>query len=106
MALGWLRASHRKLSDSSTELVPAHPHDEAVPLTPGEPVKLAIEIWPIGNSIKDGETLRLVISGSDIYRFDTGAPEMGHVANNKGAHRILTGDAHASYLALPALPES
>jgi predicted acyl esterase len=47
IAQGWLRASHRKLdAKRSLPYRPFHTHDEALPLKPGEPAELDIEIWP------------------------------------------------------------
>lgn len=38
MAMGWLRASHRETDPELSEPYrPWHPHQRAVPLTPGEP---------------------------------------------------------------------
>jgi predicted acyl esterase len=66
---GWLRASHRKLDPTlSKPYRPYHPHDEAQPLTPGEPVELDIEIWPTSIVAPAGYRLAINIRGSD-YRY-------------------------------------
>lgn len=100
-ALGWLRASHRQLTETATELAPKHSHAQREPLIPGDFVKIDVEIWPTGTLIRKGEALRLVICGRDIYRFDTGAPEMRHAADNRGVNRIASGPERRSYLTLP-----
>jgi predicted acyl esterase len=66
---GWLRASHRKLDpDLSTDYRPYHTHDELQPLTPGEPVDLAVEIVPTSLVIPAGYSIALTIQGHD-YEF-------------------------------------
>jgi predicted acyl esterase len=66
IALGWLRASQRK-TDVAKSLPhrPCHPHDEAWPLVPGEPVELLIEILPTSIVVPPGYRLALNIRGRD-----------------------------------------
>lgn len=65
---GWLRASHRKLDAAlSTPYRPYHTHDERQMLRPGEPVDLAIEIWPTSIVIPPGCRIGLSVRGCD-YR--------------------------------------
>jgi predicted acyl esterase len=71
IGLGWLRASHRKLDPARTlPYRPFHTHDEAQPLTPGEPVELDIEIWPTCLVIPAGCRIALMLRGRD---YDNGA---------------------------------
>lgn len=126
LALGWLRASQRKL-DAARSLPhrPLHVHDEIQPLTPGEPVALDIEIWPTSIVFEPGSRLVLEIAGQDYAK---GGP-LGHGAadpNAKptpfihflhddaqdrpdsrfaGTHTVHTGGERDSYLLLPVLPE-
>jgi predicted acyl esterase len=73
IAQGWLRASHRKLdAKRSLPYRPFHTHDEAQPLTPGEPVELDIEIWPTCVVVPAGYSVALTIRGKD-YEYG-GAP--------------------------------
>jgi predicted acyl esterase len=73
IAQGWLRASHRKLDlTRSLPYRPFHAHDEAQPLTPGEPVELDIEIWPTCIVVPTGYSVALTIRGKD-YEYG-GAP--------------------------------
>ena len=66
IALGWLRASQRKLdAERSLPHRPFHPHDEAWPLTPGEPVELLIEVWPTCIVVPPGYRLALNVRGKD-----------------------------------------
>jgi predicted acyl esterase len=70
VALGWLRASHRKLDPARTlPYRPYHCHDEAWLMTPGEPVELEIEIWPTSIVVPPGYRLGLSVRGND-YRYD------------------------------------
>jgi hypothetical protein len=75
IALGWLRASHRKLDQAkSLSYRPYHTHDELQPLAPGEPVVLDIEILPTSIVIPAGYTLALNIRGCD---YDHGLGDVG-----------------------------
>jgi hypothetical protein len=70
LAIGWLRASHRKLDPKkSLPYRPWHTHDEIRPLTPGEPVELDIEIWPTSIVVPPGYRLALTVRGKD-YEVD------------------------------------
>jgi uncharacterized protein len=70
IAMGWLRASHRKLdATKSKPYRPWHTHDEKWPLKPGEPVEVDVEIWPTSIVIPPGYRLALNIRGSD-YEVD------------------------------------
>lgn len=66
IALGWLRASHRKLDPGkSLPYRPWHAHDEEQPLQPGVPVELDVEIWPTCIVIPAGYKLALAVRGRD-----------------------------------------
>ncbi|MDB5903368.1 MAG: xaa-pro dipeptidyl-peptidase peptidase family s15 [Betaproteobacteria bacterium] len=70
VALGWLRASHRKLDPAqSLPYRPIHTHDEKMPLTPGVPVELDIEVWPTSIVVPPGYRLGLSVRGRD-YEYD------------------------------------
>jgi predicted acyl esterase len=65
-AYGWLRASHRKLDPArSTPYRPYHTHDEIQKLTPGEPVRVEIEIWPTSIVFPVGHRLVLEVGSHD-----------------------------------------
>jgi predicted acyl esterase len=75
IALGWLRASHRKLDPArSLPYRPYHTHDEAWPLKPREPVELDIEIWPTSIVVQPGYRLVLNVRGRD---YDHGLGDVG-----------------------------
>jgi predicted acyl esterase len=66
IALGWLRASHRKLDPNlSLPYRPYHAHDEKWPLKPGEIVELDVEIWPFCIVIPAGYHMALTVRGKD-----------------------------------------
>jgi predicted acyl esterase len=70
VAMGWLRASHRKLDpEKSRPYRPWHTHDEEWPLTPGEPVEVDVEIWPTSIVVPPGYRLALNVRGKD-YEVD------------------------------------
>jgi uncharacterized protein len=75
IAQGWLRASHRKLDETlSRPHRPYHSHDEIQLLRPGEPVELAIEIWPTSIVVPKGFRIALSIRGKDYaWQATTGA---------------------------------
>jgi hypothetical protein len=107
VALGWLRASHRALdSERSTAWQPVHPHDREEPLTPAVPVPVEIELWPSSTLFRAGETLRLVVQGSDIYT--DGAPGLPFARHerlrNRGRHILRTGGRFDSHLLVPFIP--
>lgn len=72
IALGWLRASQRKLDPArSLPYRPYHTHDESQPLVPGEPVELMIEVLPTCIVVPPGYRLALNVRGKD-YAHDRG----------------------------------
>src|SRR5207244_5863679 len=68
VALGWLRASHRKLDrERSRPCRPWHAHAEEWPLTPGAPVALDVEIWPTCIVVPPGHRIALTVRGQDYW---------------------------------------
>ena len=108
VALGWLRASHRALDpERSRPERPVHLHTREDRLAPGECVPVEIEIWPFSVRFAAGETLRLIVSGSDIYRKEEGAMlpfPLHEQTRNAGTHVIRTGGAYDSAILLPFVP--
>lgn len=107
VALGWLRASHRALDlERSTASQPVHPHDQEEPLPASGAVPVEIEFWPSSTLFRAGETLRIVVQGSDIYK--QGAPNLPfarhEVLRNAGTHIIRTGGERDSHLLVPFIP--
>lgn len=103
MAMGWLRASHRATDPALSEPYrPWHPHERAVPLTPGEPALLEIEIWPTSITLAPGERLRL-----ELVTDDTDLGTMQHSAADRRSAAGATvhfGGPDASCLVVPVIP--
>jgi putative CocE/NonD family hydrolase len=106
---GWLAASFRKLDASRSRVVkgrllqPFHPFTRAsvLPVVAGEPMELAVEVFPLNATIKKGHSLRLAVGPSD---FPHSAPPLPQQANLAGGVVSLLHDArHASYVELPTL---
>lgn len=107
VALGWLRASHRATDPKrSRPEQPFHTHLAEDKLTPGDPVPVDVEIWASSTRFEAGETLRVVIKGSDIY--DTVVPNqpmlLHEETRNIGRHTIRTGGRYDSHLLVPLVP--
>ncbi|MEU5259818.1 CocE/NonD family hydrolase [Amycolatopsis sp. NPDC021455] len=105
MAIGWLRASHRKLDpERSTPYRPWHTHDEIQPLQPGTPTLLEIEFWPTSLTLEPGQRLRLQLLTGD----DDLSPRLAH--NHPGDRKIGDGATvhfggeHPSHLLVPVIP--
>lgn len=108
VALGWLRASHRELdAQASTEHQPVLAHRAVRKIEPGTKVALDIEIWPSSSRFAAGESLRLIVQGSDINKYPkTVAPVYfrHETSVNRGLHVIHTGPDLDSYLLVPVIP--
>jgi predicted acyl esterase len=105
VALGWLRASHRELDPRrSTPHQPWLSHQRVLKLEPGVPVPVEIEIWPSGTRFEAGESLRLVVQGSEIYRYAPWIMVARHGKTiNSGQHVIHTGGRYDSHLLVPVI---
>ena len=106
VALGWLRASHRALDTArSRPEQPVHPHDREEPLPAREPVPVEIEIWPFSTLFRAGETLRVIVQGSDVYK--EGLPRLPfarhEATRNRGVHVIHAGGRYDSHLLAPVI---
>ena len=105
VALGWLRASHRELDPArSTPTQPVLLHQRELKVSPGDVVPVDIEILASGTRFAEGETLRLVVQGTDIYQHPRPLTHPVHAKRvNSGLHRIHSGGDHDSYLVIPRL---
>ena len=103
-AYGWLRASHRKLDPArSTAYRPYHTHDEIQKLTPGEPVRVEIEIWPTSIVFPAGHRLVLEVGSHDDKNTTfqhSDSRDRVYAATNT----IHTGGRFDSRLLLPIIP--
>jgi predicted acyl esterase len=126
VGLGWLRASQRKLDPAKSKPYrPWHTHDTELPLTPGEPVELDIEIWPTSIVVPPGYRLALTVRGKD-YEVDgkdialpnapypmKGVGPFLHIDPDDRPAKIFGGrntlhfaDGQQPYLLLPVIPEA
>ncbi|MFZ1152874.1 MAG: CocE/NonD family hydrolase [Xanthobacteraceae bacterium] len=105
VAKGWLRVSHRELDpDLSLPYRPYHRHVRRLYLTPGEIVRVEVEIWPTSMVFKKGHRIRLDIQprdgiGSAHYLHY-------HADYNFGINTVYAGGEMDSHLLLPIIPAS
>ncbi|MCP5328941.1 MAG: CocE/NonD family hydrolase [Steroidobacteraceae bacterium] len=103
---GWLKVSHRRIDAArSTEYTVKHTHRKAdyAPLSPGEPVKIEIEIIPTTALIRRGHRIRVDIQPFD--GFDHGTRHAYDPSYHDGARNtIWTGPEHPGYVQLPVVP--
>jgi hypothetical protein len=107
LTTGWLAASFRAVDRGRSRVVrgrliqPWHPftRDSVLPVTPGEPVKLAVEVFPTHAVVPEGHRLRVVVAPGD---FPHQLPPLPQFANTLGGTvEVLTEPAHASSVTLP-----
>ena len=112
---GWMRASHRKLIEDalalpidtrgnqnwSTPLRPFHSHraEDSIPLAPGEPTHVRIEIFPFAHAFRAGSALRVYVEAPHTKPDMWGFGLIPAPARNT----IYTGGDFPSSLALPLL---
>jgi len=108
VASGWLRVSHRELDlEKSTPYQPVLKHKRLLKLNKDEIVPVEIEILPSSILLKSGESLVLVIRGSDIIteeNADGSTKGYGHKDTvNKGTYSIYVGGNYDSHLLVPII---
>ena len=108
VALGWLRVSHRELDETeSRPHMPVLAHRREQKLSAGEIVPVDIEIWPSGTHFDAGESLRLVIQGSDIYDYPKPSVYARHEdLRNAGRQNLHMGADRPARLLLPVVSTS
>ncbi|MFF3099783.1 CocE/NonD family hydrolase [Viridibacillus arvi] len=110
VANGWLRVSHRELdTERSTPYQPVLKHKRLLKLNKDEIVPVEIEILPSSILLKSGESLVLVIKGSEIIIEDNRSGDTrryGHTETvNKGIHSVYAGGKYDSFLLVPVIPK-
>ena len=103
VAKGWLRVSHRELDpELSLPYRPYHRHKRRLMLTPGEVVRVEVEIWPTSMVFKKGHRIRLDVQPRD----GVGSLHYTHyhADYNTGTNTIHSGGDEESYLLLPVIP--
>jgi predicted acyl esterase len=104
--VGMSGVSYRELDErQSTPGQPVLAHQRELRPRRGEIVPLDIEILPSGTRFGPGETLRLVIQGTDIYRQPRPLVQALHDDSvSRGPHLIHTGGRFDSHLLIPRAP--
>jgi uncharacterized protein len=109
-AHGWQRISHRELAtrpDARRERIPGqpiHPHQRELPVAEGEIVDVSVELWPSSTLFRAGESLRLLIQGTDIQSYPARTFVAGHhLLRNSGPHTLHTGGRFDAHLLLPVI---
>jgi uncharacterized protein len=103
VAKGWLRVSHRELDPAlSLPYRPYHRHVRRLYLSPGEIVRVEVEIWPTSMVFKKGHRIRLDIQPRD----GVGSAQYMHyhADYNTDTNTIYAGGDMPSYLLLPLIP--
>lgn len=103
---GWLRASHRALDEArSTPWQPVHAHRDSQPLSPGQIVKVAIELLPSATYFEKGDTLQLDVQGRWFYRQNPllGQFPVGYERSDAGTAVLHLGGAHDAHLLVPRI---
>ena len=117
VATGWLRVSHRELDEvRSTPWQPWLKHERLLKLCPGEIVPVEVEILPSGTLFRKGESLVLLVQGSEILLIVQTAWPINEGQSlprvrcmhtdtvNQGKHVIHTGGKYDSHLLVPVIP--
>lgn len=98
----WFRVSRRELDpDESTEWHPVLKGTSEKKLKAGEIVPVDIELYPSSAFFSAGETLQLIISGSEII---PSPPYKKDASFNHGKHVLHFGGEYDSYLLVPKIP--
>jgi hypothetical protein len=107
IVLGWQRVSSRELDPEKSR--PEHPvlkHERHLWLTSEDPVPVDIEIWPTNVIFEPGESLRVIVKGTQITYHPESMFELKYgPLNNFGDHVLYTGGPYDSHLLIPVIPE-
>jgi predicted acyl esterase len=101
---GWLRASHRALSEEATELRPVKTHleSDARPLRRRGWTQARVEIFPFGHIFRAGSRIRLQIDtpgdSRERWRF------MLLEYDDEATHYVAHSDRYPSSVLLPVIP--
>ncbi|MEV7085566.1 CocE/NonD family hydrolase [Streptomyces sp. NPDC093085] len=126
LTVGWLRASHRELDeDLSLPHRPWHRHTRKLPLEPGEPVTLDVEILPTSIVVPRGYRLGVTLTGCDFEAPGDGPrPQLYGITMRgngtfvhddpddrpagifDGSTTVFTGGTQGSQLLLPVIPRT
>jgi predicted acyl esterase len=101
---GWLRASHRALSPSSTKLQPVHPDTSASakPLPQGKFVSARVALFPFAHIFRAGSRLRITVEAPGGNRPFWAFGDLA--ANGTVINDIAHSKGHESSVVLPVIP--
>lgn len=103
VTVGWLSAQHRELDpELTTESRPYHRHKKLLPLEPGKPTEIQVEIWPTSMVYKKGS--RLVLAISSDHPMTMQGSRVGLYRARHAKDTIHTGGKYSSYLQIPVVP--
>jgi len=109
LSAGWLAGSFRETDESRSRIIdgamiqPWHPftQESAVPLAPGQPTLLQVEIFPTNAEIEADHRLRVSIGPSDFPHLLAPLPQL--LQTILGQVKVLHDPAHASSVEIPVL---
>jgi putative CocE/NonD family hydrolase len=109
MTTGWQTAAFRAVDPRRTRVVgghvlqPWHPFtpSSVLPVTPGEPTALDVEVFPTSWVLKAGHRLKVVVDPADFPHAVPPAPAL--LARLGGQVSVLTDAAHPSAIELPVV---
>lgn len=74
---------------------------------PHEIVPVEVELWPSRTLYRAGESLRVLVKGTDIQSYPETVFVAGHTLDrNRGRHVIHTGGRFDSRLLIPVVPSA
>jgi putative CocE/NonD family hydrolase len=108
---GLLLASHRGVDRSRSRFLggqsiqPWHPFTEVarLPVHPGEPMLLPIEVFPTSAAIKAGHRIRITIAPYDVPHALPPVPAALRTLSGTGTVTVLSDAAHPSSVVLPVV---
>jgi len=104
IAQGSLRASHRATDPSrSKPYQPWRNHDKEEPLDPKQVYEMDIELLAATARFLPGDSLQLVIGGTDITKCKPSLSQKHAHRKNKGQHVVWTGPEWDAHLLLPVV---
>ena len=106
IVLGWLRVSQRELDPvRSRPERPVLSHARHQWLNSDDPVPVEIEIWPTNVVFEAGESLRVIVKGTQLTQHPGSGFEIQYgPLNNAGEHVLYTGGRYDSHLLIPVIP--
>lgn len=106
IVLGWLRVSQRELDpvlSRPERPVLSHAHHQW--LNSDDPVPVEIDVWPTNAVFEAGESLRVIVKGTQLTQHPgSGFENQYGPLNNAGEHVLYTGGRYDGHLLIPVIP--